>query len=81
MNKQSLQEQISKHSQQQDDLERLARLTKGHVTFLKSLQPNCANCEFEGRNPGDCKRWPGHVVPQHIREAGCDDWVYFDIPF
>lgn len=47
------------------------------LKWLKSLQPNCTNCDDFDK--GACKRF-GPVPPDFVQQ-GCDQWNYNDVPF
>ena len=49
------------------------------LSRLKSIKPTCSNCLNYAQGP-HCNRFDA-APPAHILSAGCEDWVYDEIPF
>lgn len=57
---------------------RLAAL-KSEIAFLESIHTGCASCDaFNGRS---CQRAGGVEPPPEVKEQGCPEWKWDEIPF
>jgi len=46
-----------------------------------SNEVNCRGCRHSDKGtPAKCRKW-NMIAPEDVQKAGCDDWVYDDIPF
>lgn len=49
------------------------------ISFLESIHTCCGSCDaFDGRG---CKRAGGVEPPSEVKEAGCPEWKWDEIPF
>lgn len=52
---------------------------KQEITFLESIDTGCLSCDaFDGRG---CKRAGGVEPPPEVKQAGCPEWKWDEIPF
>jgi len=50
------------------------------LSKLNSIKLSCHNCESFAWPRGYCQRYQSEV-PKDVQSAGCDSWVYDEIPF
>ena len=49
------------------------------ISFLESIHTGCGACDaFDGRG---CKRAGGVEPPPEVKEQGCPEWKWDEIPF
>lgn len=49
------------------------------ISFLESIHTGCGSCDaFDGRG---CKRAGGVEPPPRVKEQGCPEWKWDEIPF
>jgi hypothetical protein len=42
---------------------------------------NCRGCRWSDKGtPARCRKWD-MIAPPEVQSAGCDDWVYDEVPF
>lgn len=61
-----------------DIIKRIEEL-RSELNFLESINTGCQKCINFDR--GGCRMASGHTPPQEILEAGCNEWVWDEVPF
>lgn len=61
-----------------DIIKRIAEL-KEELGMLESINTGCQRCISFDR--GGCRLAAGHLPPQEVLEAGCNEWVWDEVPF
>lgn len=71
----------ARHDMGRIELRAKIELFEAELKGLRRIDTGCGGCiHSEHRKDGTCTKW-NQVVPQEHRAAGCDEWVYDEIPF
>jgi len=61
------------------EIARRIKALKQEISFLESINTGCESCDaFDGRG---CKRAGGVEPPPEVKEQGCPEWKWDEIPF